>query len=127
MVRAADDTGEIFEPSTVATSFAVDCESTFAYLFAFDLDTAEIVWLNTAGYSRQIVAGDADISFVTRWFEALKVAGLGDAFRLMASQVVDDPAAADVIVSDDPADAREGARVYHSWDFAAITALLEAR
>ena len=127
MVRADDDTGQVFEPSTVATSFTVDCESTAAYLFAFDLDSCELIWLNTAGYSSQIVAGETDITFLTKWFGAADVAGLGDAFRMMATEVVDDPDAADVIVSDDPADARDGARVYHSWDFAAITALLEQR
>ena len=45
MLRDIEDSGEIFEPKTVQTSFKINCDSTFAYLFAIDLTR---VWIKSA-------------------------------------------------------------------------------
>lgn len=48
MLRDWDDSGQVYEPKTVKSSYLVNCESTFAYLFGIDLFTNEFVWLNVA-------------------------------------------------------------------------------
>ncbi|MGX8716084.1 MAG: hypothetical protein ACSW8A_10075, partial [Lachnospiraceae bacterium] len=46
MTRDLEDSGQVYEPKTVKSSFAVDGNTTFAYLFGFDLLANDFVWFN---------------------------------------------------------------------------------
>ena len=43
MIRDRIDSGEVFEPKTVQSSFAANGQSTFCYLFALDLDANDFI------------------------------------------------------------------------------------
>ena len=126
MLRDIEDSGEVFEPQTVQSSFIINCESTFAYLFGIDLETREFVWLNAAKSSDNHVAGTTDLSFLDEYFEATEVINVGKLFELMATELVTDPAEADVIVSDKTVELPEDtqAEQVHSYDFEKVAAYL---
>ena len=124
MLRDVEDSGEIFEPKTVATSFQITCESTFAYLFAIDLDTREMVWLNVARQSNARVAGNTDVTFLTDWLDSAGLLPLGEFFSMLAAELVEDPAGAEVIVSDQVFELAEGVEQIHSYDTERLLALM---
>lgn len=101
MMRDLLDSGEIYEPKTVATSFRVNCPSTFAYLFGIDLETREFVWLNVARGGETIVAGATSLAFLLDYFDVTQKMNVHRFFEWMATELVTDPAEADVIVTDD--------------------------
>lgn len=45
MLRDVKDSGQVYEPKTVKTSFTIDCNSRLAYLFAIDLAANDFIWL----------------------------------------------------------------------------------
>ena len=100
MIREKDDSGEIYEPKTVKTAFRVQGDGSFSYLFALDLKTREMIWLNLNISSMDAVAGTRDISVVMDYFKILEELNLSRLFAGMATEITDDPAEADVIVSD---------------------------
>ncbi|MBQ3329153.1 MAG: hypothetical protein IJG88_04285 [Eggerthellaceae bacterium] len=124
MMRDIEDSGEIFEPKTVKSSFAITCASTFAYLFALDLETREIVWLNVARDSRARVAGTTSMDFLKDYLEVTSVINLRDFACMLATEVVDNPAQADVVFSDKDEPMREGAEQIRSTDTERIIQLL---
>lgn len=124
MDRDVLDSGEIFEPRTVATSFAITSESTFAYLFGLDLKTRELVWLNVARDSSCIVAGTTSLAFLKEYFHETELFNVADFFAMMASEIVESPADADIVVSDENVSLKDGAEQIHSYDFARILALM---
>jgi len=126
MLRDEQDSGQVFEPKTVKSSFTINCDSTFAYMFGIDLKTNEFVWLNTSRNSSVIVAGQTSVGFLLEYFERTKVFNVGNFFEMMATQIVDDPALADVVVCDDiNVQTKQDALVIKSFDFEKITALLQ--
>lgn len=46
MLRDGFNSGEVYEPKTVQTAFNITSDSTFCALFAIDLQTREMIWLN---------------------------------------------------------------------------------
>lgn len=100
MLRDKIDSGEIFEPKTVQSSFTINCESRFAYLFAINLYTNDFVWLNTARDSNCAVAGTQKLDFLKKYILATEVMNLYDFMSMAATEVVDDVNEADIIVSD---------------------------
>ena len=124
MMRDEEDSGEVFEPQTVKSSFAITCASTFAYLFAIDLTTREMVWLNVARDSSERVAGTTTMDFLWDYLEATSVMNLHDFAQMLATEVVDDPAEADVVFSDKDERLREGAERICSIDTERIIELL---
>ncbi|MBR4396056.1 MAG: hypothetical protein IKT01_06700 [Eubacteriaceae bacterium] len=124
MTRDIIDSGEIFEPKTVKSSFVIDCRSTFAYLFGIDLENNDFVWLNMARDSSARVASSSSASFLRQYFNAVSVINLYSFFEMMASVTVDDPLIADVVVSDKALEVREGTEVIHSYDFDKLLALM---
>lgn len=126
MDRAILDSGEVFEPKTVATSFQITCDSTFAYLFGIDLKTREMVWLNVSRDSNARVAGTTSLDFLKEYFHASQLMNVHKLFAMLATEVVEKPEAADVIVSDEEILVREGVEVIHSYDTARILALMNA-
>ena len=99
MLRDWDDSGQVYEPKTVKSSYLVNCESTFAYLFGIDLFTNELIWLNVAKNSKSRVAGDTEISFLADYFHLTEIMNMYDFFSMMAEKIVDDPMEADVVVT----------------------------
>ena len=117
MLRDELSSGEIYEPKTVKTAFTINADSSFAYLFAFDLEERKIVWLNTAKSSNSRVSGDSDFAFLTRYFKACDVLNLYDFFKMFAKEETNDVTEADLIISDDYlVDYKEGAKQVKSSD-----------
>lgn len=126
MNRDVEDSGEIFEPKTVATSFRITGDTTFAYLFGIDLDAREMVWLNLARDSRERVAGATGLKFLTDYLNGAALLNLQDFFTMLAEEVVEDPADAEVIVSDQTLELAEGVEQIHSYDNERLLALMNA-
>ena len=129
MLRDEEDSGQVFEPKTVQSSWAVTCSSRFAYLFAMDLERRDLIWLNMARESQAAIAGTTSMGFLTRYFEMTDVINVASFFEMMASELVDTPQEADVVVSDE--DLRELAppettEVIRSNDVERIMALMNA-
>ena len=126
MDRDILDSGEVFEPRTVSTSFRITCDSTFAYLFGIDLQTKELVWLNVSWDSNARVAGTTSLDFLKEYFHASQLINVSKLFTMLATEVVENPEAADVVVSDEEISVSEGVEVIHSYDTERILALMNA-
>lgn len=127
MLRDIDDSGEVFEPATVQTSFIVNCASRSAYLFALDLHDPAIIWLNLGENSMRNIAGEGDVTFLRDYLHTVDIMNLYDFARMLATEVVDTPAEADVVFSDESTellDLREDAELIRSNDTARIFGLL---
>lgn len=124
MTRDIDDSGEVYEPKTVQSSFMIDCESTFAYLFGIDLEKGEFVWLNSARQSNATVAGTTSLDFLTKYFNVTSVINVYAFFEMMATELVTDPSEAELIVSDSIVENCEKAEVIRSYDFDKLLALM---
>ena len=128
MIREEEDSGEIFEPKTVKSSFRINVQSTYAVLFALDLKEREIVWLNLGMDSSETIAGDSEIAMVLDYLDAADIVNLSMLFRGMATEVVSCPEDADVIVADHySGDVRDGQRLIRSADHEKILEYLNGR
>jgi hypothetical protein len=126
MTRDIDDSGEVYEPKTVQSSFLVDCKSTFAYLFGIDLDNNEFVWLNIARQGNATVAGTTSLDYLIKYFDITSTINMYSFFEMMATELVDNPSEAEVIVSDSVVDHEENAKVIRSCDFDKVLALMNS-
>jgi len=124
MIRDKVDSGEVFEPKTVKSSFIINCASTSAYLFGIDLEKSEFVWLNIANDSYSAIAGNAEVGFLTHYFKMTSIINLGKLFEMLATKVVDNPKDADVVLSDEDVEVKDGAQVIRSYNFERIMALI---
>lgn len=127
MDRDVLDSGQVFEPKTVATSFQITCDSTFAYLFGVDLNTKELVWLNTGRDSKARVAGASSLEFLRPYFNSTAIMNVHKLFSMLATEVVPEPEEADVVVSDENVSVKEGAEMIHSYDTERMLALMNAQ
>ena len=84
------------------------------------------MWLNVSVGSWQNVAGEARLAFLERFLRSTEVISVYDFARMLATEVVDDPSAADVVFSDGDVSLREGAERIGSGDYARILELLSA-
>ncbi len=125
MLRDEEDSGEIYEYKTVQSSFEINCDSTFVYMFAIDVKTEEIVWLNVARDSESRVAGLYSAEFLIEYLEATKVINLADIFSYMATEIVTDPTLADLVLSDEIFELPEGVTQLHSYETEKIMKLLK--
>lgn len=126
MMRDIEDSGEIFEPKTVDTSFVINCDSTFAHLFAIDLQESELVWLNVSQSGNQHIAGASDVSFLLSYCNTTSVINYGSFFEMLAEEVVSTPEEADIVVSDGEHTLKEGAEQIRSFDFERVNAILNS-
>ncbi len=124
MLRDIIDSGEIFEPKTVQSSFTIDCRSRFAYLFGLDLSENEFVWLNTAQNSRSRIAGMNSLAYLVQYFKAAEILNVFDIFSMMASEVVPDPREADIAVTDKEIETGENTQIIRSYDTEKMIAML---
>lgn len=127
MFRDIKDSGEIFEPKTVKSSYTIDCASRFAYLFGLDLTKNEFVWLNIANENGSRIAASDSMNFLTRYFEITKIFNVFDFFRLMASEIADDPKDAEIAVTDEDIEAGETTEIIRSYDTERMIAMLNRK
>ena len=104
MLRDLLDSGEVFEPATVQSSFVVDCPSRAAYLFALDLRDPAFIWLNVGERSTQNIAGEGDVRFLLKYVSITDAFNMRDFATILASEVVSTPEEADVVFADASAD-----------------------
>ena len=116
MTRDIDDSGNVFEPKTVKTSFMINCNSTFAYLFGIDLETNDLIWLNTARESGANVAGNTEMDFLLDYFDITDTINVFTFFEMMAGEIVDDVNEADVIVTDKQTECKPDAQIIREYD-----------
>lgn len=124
MMRSKINSGEVYEPKTVKSAFAVKGDNSFSYLFGIDLGKREFVWLNVNRDSSTRVAGTTSFAFLIDYFQAVDTLSLADLFAMLASEVVEDPALADTVLGDGEYTLAEGAEQIRSYDFEKITKLL---
>ena len=124
MNRDLIDSGEVYEPKTVQSSFLINTESTFAYLFGIDMETNELIWLNIARDSSAIVAGKTSMDFLTDYFRLTDIINVYSLFEMMAAELVNDPEDAEVIVTDKDIKSSENVQVIREYDVEKMTALL---
>ena len=127
MLRDVEDSGKVFEPKTVKSSYLINANSTFAYLFALDLKANELIWLNLAMSRFEAVAGRQDVSFLKKYFNTTKILSIYDLFGMMATNVVDNVEEADVVVSDDVAVVSESQKLIRSCDYDKILPLINLK
>lgn len=118
MLRKDLMAGKIFEPKTVATSYKISADSTFAYLFAIDLKTNEMIWLNQSVDTRLHVGASAEMSQLEKSFNICKTFNVYNFFSWCAvpEMIVEKPEEAEIIVSDRV----EGDNVIHGCDMEKI-------
>lgn len=126
MLRDVDDSGEVFEPKTVKSSFVINCDSTFAYLFGIDLEKNDFVWLNVTRDSNARIAGATSVSFLIDYFKATSVLSVGKLFEMLAAEVTDSAVEADVAVTDEELEGCEAKEIIRSYNFEKITALINS-
>ncbi len=129
MLRDSLDSGEVYEPSTVQSSFVVNCASRAAYLFALDLHDPAFVWLNLGEHSMQNIAGEGDVSFLLRYVHQTDIFNVRDFAVMLASEVVTTPEEADVVFADASAEElglHEGQELIRPNNTARLLELLNA-
>lgn len=124
MTRDTKDSGKVFEPKAVKSSFVINCDSTFAYLFALDVEKREFIWLNAANGSNYHIAGQESVKFLERYFEVSSVIDLYTLFEMLAAEVVSDPKEAELIICDEELDFSTEAKIIRSCDFEKINSYL---
>lgn len=87
MLRDKFNSGEIFEPKTVQTSYLINAQSTFCHLFAIDMKTRELVWLNVNKNSKAIVGGTESGAYLKKYMKLTESLNIYDAFSHMGSKV----------------------------------------
>lgn len=124
MIREKQGSGEVYEPKTVRSSFKIDCDSVYAYLFAIDFEKSELVWLNVANDSNFIVAAYEKAKKLLPFIKSTEIISVYDFAEMIASEVVSDYTEADIVFSDKEYELKESASQIHSYDFEKILALM---
>ena len=70
------------------------------------------------------MAGATPLSFLVDYFKTTSILNVGMLFAMLASEVVDSPEKAEVIVSDENIEVGEDIEVIRSYNFEKITALM---
>ena len=128
MLRDIEDTGQVFEPATVETSFPITCTSSMAYLFALDLADPALIWLNIARDSNLNVAGtDNSLGAIIGHLNVTDTMNVHKFASALATEVVDTVEEADVVFSNEDAETlglREDQELIHAYDTARLIELL---
>ncbi|MBR3515392.1 MAG: hypothetical protein IKO10_03685 [Lachnospiraceae bacterium] len=97
MLRDKVSSGEIFEPKTVESSFDLTTDGSMTVMFALDLETNQLVWINKAPEGGRIAA-TTPMSVFFKYIDAAKLFNAQWFFENIAGSLVDNPEDADVIV-----------------------------
>ena len=100
MSRDVLDNGAVYEPKAVKSAYTIDAKSTFAYLYAIDIEAREVIWLNVIDSNRSRVAGTNEFSWLYDYFTLCDTMNMRKLFTYCAEEVVDDPEDADLVVGD---------------------------
>lgn len=122
MVRDILDSGEVFEPKTVKSSFRLTADGNFSYLFAIDVWNREMIWLNMNLDHSCHVAGDTAMEFMLEYLDRTDVFNLYDLYAACASEVVENWRVADLLITDKELYGKE---TVHSWETEKIFPLLQ--
>lgn len=120
MLREELDSGEIYEPKTVKTSYTINCDSKMAYLFAIDILNRDVIWLNLEMASNSSIGAFEDMSFLNKYFNTTQSFNMYDFIQMAAECIVDNAEEARLIFSD----TMEGFNVVHSWDIDELMKLI---
>ena len=112
MSRDILNSGEVYEPKTIKSAYTIDARSTYAYLFAVDIEKREVIWLNLVDSKRAAVAGATEFGWLDQYFNACDTMNMRKLFEY-AGTVVDTPEEADLVVGDIETDKEQ----IHSYDF----------
>ena len=127
MLRDVNDSGQVFEPKTVETSFMITQDSMFAYLFGIDVETNEFVWLNMSRDGAHTIAGNTSMDWIVSYFDTTRTMNYHKFFSMLATEIVDDPSVADIIVSDNTFDlAGIAEKQIHSYDIERVIGLMNS-
>ena len=126
MLRDKEDSGEVFEPKTVKSSFVVNAPSRFCYLFAIDLVKSDFVWLNCARNSSANIAGETELGFLINYINTTDIMNVASFFGMMASEVVDDPSKADIVFTNKNIEVPEGVQIVREYDIERMLSLMNS-
>ena len=124
MLRDMEDSGKVFEPKTVTSAYFIDCDSTFAYMFAIDVFENQIIWLNVARDSSVTIAGTTKLTFLVDYLNMTDVINMYDLFTMLSAKIVSSPLDADYVVTDEEVEIKEGATLIRSYDTDKILPLI---
>ena len=120
MMRDTADSGEVYEPKTVKSSYKITGDKNWAVLYAIDVQAREMVWLNI-GFAHAVnVAGQEDLQHVLDYVDVTDVINVYKLYECKADELVDSPEDADVIVSDKQYDLRRNQTQVRSCDIAQL-------
>lgn len=122
MIRSDLTRGKTYDPKTVSTQMTLTGKTSFCIMLAYDLVKNEIVWINMNVESgRSIAYSDSKfIDSIGTILDATTNLNVDSFYRMLATEVVEDPRIADVIISDDPEyetrELYEDKTIIHSYD-----------
>ena len=116
MARREVDSGEVYEPKTVRSAFPVRGGGRFACLYGVDLEREELVWLNVQRSNPSAVAGASSLAFLLPWFRIADRMNLALFFEMLARERTEDPAEAEILVTDRALPLRPDQRQIRSQD-----------
>lgn len=126
MLRDKEDSGEVFEPKTVKSSFIVNSPSRFCFLFALDLEKSDFVWLNCARNSGANIAGATELGFLINYINVTDILNVASFFEMMATEIVDDPNKADIVFTNKNIDVPEGIQIVREYDTERMLSLMNS-
>ena len=124
-MRDTVDSGNVFEPKSVHSSYTINCDSTACFLFALDLINREIIWLNIAQAGNERIAGCNSLRFLQKYFNITDELNFYSFFKMGATELVSDSKDADIIVSDDDIKLAEGQVQIKTSNVEAVMKLIE--
>lgn len=89
MLRDRFNSGEVYEPKTVQTAFNITSDSTFCALFAIDLQTREMIWLNQNVDSNARCSFKEDNSWVKKYINLAQYLNVYKLFENVGERVSD--------------------------------------
>lgn len=131
MTRDITDSGEVYEPKTVKTSFRITSDSSFGYLFAIDLKDMEMIWLNMNRAGDHAIAGNTDMRWLMEYFNLTRIFNVYNLYSMCSytdkgNNRVLSPKDADIVVtSHDDYIPLEEQEVIHQWDTEKMLQLLK--
>lgn len=129
MLRDSFKSGEAFEPKTVQTSYLVTAKSTYCHLFAIDMKTREIVWLNVNKNSSAAVGGIESGSYLKKYMKLAESLNIYDTFShlgIRADSLEDCADKRDLILIPDRQELTTKADIITLQDMEKINKYLEA-
>ena len=89
MLRDKFNSGEVYEPKTVQTAFNITSDSTYCALFAIDLQSREMIWLNQNVDSNARCSFTEDNSWVRKYLNLAKYLNVYKLFENVGDRVND--------------------------------------